>query len=309
MRRAWAFLPMALLLACDPARADGPTFSVDVKVENTNPDFLLTDTDGPDWAIEADEPVAGAFAIAHQGGGVHAVVIENGAPENSLYLATSGVGIGTGSPAGDLSVSDIDGDGVTDLSLSDLQSANWILTASDGVFRIRHFPALGPTPIYIEADAAGFLMLDTSGASLFGGAGNSLRVTQLGGVHIKGSLIQLSSRESKAVIGEIDRGRVLERLLELPISEWRYHTEGPGMRHLGPTAEDFHAAFGLGLGGDGIPLLDATGIALAAIQGLKAAHDAEIKRLTAEIAALRRLVVSPGTGAGRTPTVAGSFLH
>jgi trimeric autotransporter adhesin len=41
-----------------------------------------------------------------------------------------------------------------------------------------------------------------------------------------------------------------------------------GIRHLGPMAQDFKAAFGLGETDTGITSVDADGVALAAIQGL-----------------------------------------
>ena len=40
------------------------------------------------------------------------------------------------------------------------------------------------------------------------------------------------------------------------------------MRHLGPVAQDFRAAFGLGRNDTTITTVDADGVALAAIQGL-----------------------------------------
>ena len=40
------------------------------------------------------------------------------------------------------------------------------------------------------------------------------------------------------------------------------------VRHLGPTAQDFHAAFGLGHSDRHISTVDADGVALSAIQGL-----------------------------------------
>ena len=40
------------------------------------------------------------------------------------------------------------------------------------------------------------------------------------------------------------------------------------VKHFGPTAEDFHAAFQLGQSSETIGTVDADGVALAAIQGL-----------------------------------------
>ena len=42
----------------------------------------------------------------------------------------------------------------------------------------------------------------------------------------------------------------------------------PEVRHIGPTAESFYKAFGLGTGGDNISTIDADGVSLVAIQAL-----------------------------------------
>ena len=44
--------------------------------------------------------------------------------------------------------------------------------------------------------------------------------------------------------------------------------QSPSVRHVGPMAQDFHAAFGLGGDDKHINTVDADGVALAAIQGL-----------------------------------------
>jgi len=61
---------------------------------------------------------------------------------------------------------------------------------------------------------------------------------------------------------------VVERLANMSISTWNFKEEDPRVRHLGPTAQDFYAAFGLGGDDQHIGTLDAEGVALAAIQGL-----------------------------------------
>ncbi len=79
-----------------------------------------------------------------------------------------------------------------------------------------------------------------------------------------------------AVLGE----DVLLRLRSLPITTWTYNAESDGVRHLGPTAQDFHAAFGLG--GDDrthITTVDADGVALAAAQALEARTRAQAERI------------------------------
>jgi hypothetical protein len=61
---------------------------------------------------------------------------------------------------------------------------------------------------------------------------------------------------------------VLERLIALPISTWHYRTDPAGIRHLGPMAQDFAAAFGLGSSDKLIDMLDANGVVMVAIQAL-----------------------------------------
>lgn len=91
-----------------------------------------------------------------------------------------------------------------------------------------------------------------------------------------------SSREWKHEFQSVDARDILDRVTALPITEWTYKSED-GVRHLGPVAEDFAAAFGLGDDAQTIGTIDADGVALAAIQGLNEI----VQEKEAEIAALR----------------------
>ena len=64
--------------------------------------------------------------------------------------------------------------------------------------------------------------------------------------------------------------------------------QSPSVRHVGPMAQDFHAAFGLGGDDKHINTVDADGVALAAIQGLNQKVEKELKQKDAKIAALER---------------------
>lgn len=89
-----------------------------------------------------------------------------------------------------------------------------------------------------------------------------------------------SSRETKTDFAALNPLDVLDRVAQLPLSRWRYRDEISGARHVGPMAEDFHAAFGLGDSDKSINVLDASGVALTAIQGLNqlvGKKDAEIQ--------------------------------
>ncbi len=83
-----------------------------------------------------------------------------------------------------------------------------------------------------------------------------------------GSWESYSDRDAKTHFAAADGGLILELLSKLPIQSWSYKTEIPPLKHLGPTAQDFHDLFGLGRDGKYINMVDADGVALAAIQGL-----------------------------------------
>jgi hypothetical protein len=81
---------------------------------------------------------------------------------------------------------------------------------------------------------------------------------------------------------------VLEKLADLPVSTWHYTNEAAAVRHLGPTAQDFRAAFGLGGDEKTIGTVDEEGVALVAIQGLNQKLESQMKEKDAKIIALER---------------------
>jgi hypothetical protein len=91
------------------------------------------------------------------------------------------------------------------------------------------------------------------------------------GAHLTtgGAWVNGSRRASKENFGAVDAAAVLERVAALPVLRWNYIAEDDAVQHIGPVAEDFRAAFGVGAG-DGIATVDADGVALAAIQALNA---------------------------------------
>lgn len=96
-----------------------------------------------------------------------------------------------------------------------------------------------------------------------------------------------SDRDGKDNVVGVDAAAVLARVVSLPIATWNWKAQDASIRHMGPMAQDFRAAFGLGASPHGIDAVDADGVALAAIQGLNAKLEAALARRDAEIAALR----------------------
>jgi hypothetical protein len=113
------------------------------------------------------------------------------------------------------------------------------------------------------------------------------------------AFLTTSDRHAKQAFSAVDPESVLTRVAELPITEWSFQN-APGARHLGPMAQDFRAAFGLGPDDRHIATVDADGVALAAIQGLNRkvenqakalqSRDDRISHLETEVAELKRLV-------------------
>jgi len=95
-----------------------------------------------------------------------------------------------------------------------------------------------------------------------------------------------SDRNAKENIRAIDPVTILQRVASMPISRWNYRTESDRVNHIGPMAQDFHAAFGTGDSDKVIGTADADGVALAAIQGLHILieeRDCEIEELKARV--------------------------
>jgi hypothetical protein len=92
----------------------------------------------------------------------------------------------------------------------------------------------------------------------------------------------VSDRRLKQDLVLLDGGEVLARLAHLPLYEWSPKGRNAHVRHYGPMAQDFKAAFGLGEDDTTIGVQDANGVALAAIQGL----NAKLERATSVIHAL-----------------------
>ena len=83
----------------------------------------------------------------------------------------------------------------------------------------------------------------------------------------------------------VSSNEILERLAALPVSVWTYGFDNDSVRHLGPMAQDFASAFGLGDDNTKIDLIDANGVTMAALQALhrrvvRLEHERETERAT-----------------------------
>ncbi|MDH4064255.1 MAG: tail fiber domain-containing protein [Acidobacteriota bacterium] len=97
---------------------------------------------------------------------------------------------------------------------------------------------------------------------------------------------------------ELDNADVLARIARMPVTEWSYKEQDASIRHMGPTAQDFYAAFGLGQDRLRIGTIDADGVALAAVRALEARtrdlrddFNARVQEIGDEHARLRETLV------------------
>jgi hypothetical protein len=130
----------------------------------------------------------------------------------------------------------------------------------------------------------------SGGVRFFTDAGATTGAELLSG---SGSWSSLSDRNAKTNFVQVKPREVLDRLARLPMNEWSYKAQDPSVRHIGPMAQDFHTAFGVGEDDRRISSVDADGVALAAIQGLHSMvqeKEKEIEALKQRLAAIEALL-------------------
>jgi hypothetical protein len=209
--------------------------------------------------------------------------IRPGAASNTLVIdADSDVGIGTLTADEALHVKRSSDANVL-IENTTGTSGNRIMTQyrNNGPVTVQYINTAGDT-WGLNALVGGFAW------SVSGSGVNEMLLSPTGDLTIQGTLTELSDRNAKTNIKQVDSQMVLDRLLDLPIATWQRRGQD-GITHLGPMAQDFRALFGLGVDDTSIATVDMAGVTMAAVQALNAkveAKDAEIERLEARLAAL-----------------------
>ncbi len=131
----------------------------------------------------------------------------------------------------------------------------------------------------------------TSGANFVideqANGGTEFSLSNTGNLTITG-IYSPSDRNLKDNIVPVSGSELLAKLAAVPVSFWSYKTD-PVVRHVGPMAQDFSAAFGLGINDTTISPNDMAGLSLAAVQALQAevaVKDQKIQTLEERLAAL-----------------------
>jgi hypothetical protein len=278
-----AALPAWAQFASEPALSD-LTVNDNVRVlTGRSPTVRLewtTDPNRPirDWDLMADNT---GFYVIDATSATMPFWVQAGAPVNSLVFADSGdIGMGTASPAASVHVRRSNGTAqLLVQEVSAVTSQRTMLTLYNN----------GPVTMRFDNTATGgvdwdFGTINFSDFGIAGGAGQSFALTPAGNLTIAGTLTQSSDREAKEAVAALDPADVLERVAALPLARWSYR--GDTARHVGPMAQDFAAAFGLGSGDTHVAVSDLAGVGLVAAQALHAragALAAEVERLEQEL--------------------------
>lgn len=195
-----------------------------------------------------------------------------GAATGSLEIASTGfVGIGTTAPATRLHFRS------TDPTTSSFAASKFLVqnasstTAPRELFEVQNNGDAAyifkntaePERWYFGTFAHNFIIDNqaTAGVEFFFGP--------TGNLTLAGTLTQNSDRAVKEDLENIAPREMLAKVSNLPIFSWNYIQDPAGARHLGPMAQDFRAAFGLGEDERHIAPGDLAGVSLAAVQGLQ----------------------------------------
>jgi len=242
-----------------------------------------------DWRLIFNDSANGGankFSIEDSTAGRTPFTIEAGARSNALYVDNAGnVGFRTSAPVVELH--SVDGDTPTLRLQQDGSSGftpqTWDVAGNETNFFVRDVTNGSNIPFKIRPGAPHDSLVIAPGGDVGIGTNNpSARLEVVGDATISGNVSLGSSRAFKDDVGPVDAGNLLHVLAGLPIHTWRYKTESGNVRHIGPMAEDFHNAFGFSDDPSHISIVDANGIALAAVQELH--HQLQVK--DREIAAL-----------------------
>ena len=201
--------------------------------------------------------------------------------------STSGVGVA----GDDETPTDIHGKGVLGFSRSAVGVYGLSKQAS-GAFPLFGAPPAGAGVWGDSASGLGVVGTSVSGESgvFIGGVDGSGFCGYRGGA----GWVCSSDRSLKTDFAPVDTAALLDRLAQMPVFTYRFKQSRNKALFLGPTAQDFAAAFHLGTSDDTvINTANAQGVALAAAKGLYERvkqDEAQIAALKAQVARLEQIV-------------------
>ena len=94
-----------------------------------------------------------------------------------------------------------------------------------------------------------------------------------------GSWSSLSDSSKKQNIKKIPISSALSKINNINVYEWNYKSQDTSVKHVGPMAQDFHKAFGLGNSNLAITSVDMDGVILLGVQGVNNRLDSMYEQL------------------------------
>ncbi|MEM9293987.1 MAG: tail fiber domain-containing protein [Acidobacteriota bacterium] len=229
----------------------------ELRLEQTNSSGFSAQT----WSVEANESL---FVISDETSSTLPVRIRRAAPTHSLYIAPDGsIGLGSAAPQAALEVERNDGTAKILVEETSVVAGNTIVfeaTSDSGNIQTFFQPATGSG--WKQNFRGADFRLDSQED-----ADDELLLTTAGDMTVN-SLTETSDRAMKENFRSLDRGEVLSKIVELPITRWNYIEKGPEVQHIGPMAQDFYGAFGVGPDERHIASRDAASVALVGVQAL-----------------------------------------
>jgi hypothetical protein len=131
-----------------------------------------------------------------------------------------------------------------------------------------------------------FMVRATGGTIFYSDANATVGVSLAPG---SGAWSTLSDKTKKTNFRKINGEDILQKISKLEITNWNYISQSPGIRHVGPFAQDFYQAFKLGESETAISTVDIEGINMAALQAL-IKRTQELNDKTEELEQLKKLV-------------------
>ncbi|MEM9293985.1 MAG: tail fiber domain-containing protein [Acidobacteriota bacterium] len=265
---------------------------VELHVANGDTPTLRLEQDGSSgftpqtWDVAGNE--AGFFVRDVTNGSQLAFRILPGNSEGTLALSNNRVGVGTISPAQTLHVRATNGTAQLLVEEANVSAGNSVLVRVEndgGNVQTEYVPNGGTAWRqnfrnnsldfdFQDADANEFTINTDGDLTVSGSVSAATTVSAAG-------MVLTSDRNLKTNILDVDPGAVLSEISAMPISTWVLKADDTGARHIGPMAQDFHAAFGFGSDDVTISPQDTASVALVGVQALKSELEERDERIHA----------------------------
>ncbi|WP_166831721.1 Calx-beta domain-containing protein [Thalassoroseus pseudoceratinae] len=223
------------------------------------------------------------FFVRDASGNLLPFRIRTGAPDGSLEIASDGnVGVGTSDPTSSLHIQSDDGtanltvqetsttDAMRDLvTLNNNGAGHIVLSNTDTNTTVRTGLAADNSYVINFTGATDpEFRLGEDGSLTLGATPTTFVLDAAGNLTLSGTLNATSSRTLKENFESVEADQILQQINDLDVLRWNYIADDDSIQHVGPLAEDFYAAFGLGEDPRHIASSDVAGIAVAGIQAL-----------------------------------------